>query len=125
VNLQLEHRRMTVQKDSFFIGNEWVAPASDKRFTLVNASTEEVIGSVPEGVEADIDHAVSAARNAFDSREWADAAPADRAEVMERLTAALASRGDDIARTVSAQNGMPLAVSQPLEGQFSVCVLPY
>lgn len=116
---------MTIQKDSFFIGNEWVAPASDKRFTLVNASTEEVIGSVPEGVEADIDHAVSAARNAFDSREWADAAPTDRAEVMERFTAALASRGDDIARTVSAQNGMPLAVSQPLEGQFSVGVLQY
>lgn len=49
---------MTIEHNAFFIGGDWVSPSSSKRFTLINASTEEAIGSVPEGVEADIDRAV-------------------------------------------------------------------
>lgn len=56
---------MIVARDAFFIGNEWVKPASSRRFNLVNASTEEPLGTVPEGVEADIDAAVAAARRAL------------------------------------------------------------
>lgn len=116
---------MSSSRDSFFIGNRWVSPASDRRFTLINASTEEVIGTAPEAVEADVDAAVAAARTAFAASGWSDAAPAERAAVMERFMGALAARGDEIARTVSAQNGMPLSISQPLEGQFSIGVVQY
>jgi acyl-CoA reductase-like NAD-dependent aldehyde dehydrogenase len=42
------------------------APASDRRFQVVNATTEEPIGIAPEGAEGDIDRAVAAARKAFD-----------------------------------------------------------
>lgn len=116
---------MTQSRSSFFIGNEWVKPASSRTFTLVNASTEEVLGTVPEAVEADVDAAVAAARKALIDGSWAKASPAERAAVMERFMAALAARGDDIARAVSAQNGMPLAVSGPLEGQFAIGVVQY
>ncbi len=116
---------MTNSRDSFFIGNEWVKPASDRRFTLINASTEEVIGTAPEACEADVDAAVAAARRAFVAPGWADATPQQRAAVMERFMAAIASRGEEIARMVSAQNGMPIGVSIPLEGQFSVGVVQY
>ncbi|WP_404476974.1 aldehyde dehydrogenase [Novosphingobium sp. BL-52-GroH] len=116
---------MTISKDAFFIGNQWVSPASDRRFTLVNASTGEEFGSVPEAVEADVDAAVAAARKAFETSGWADAAPADRAEVMQRFVAAIAARGDEIARSVSAQNGMPIGLSSLLEGQFAAGVVQY
>ncbi len=116
---------MTASRDSFFIGNQWVKPASDRRFTLVNASNEEVIGTAPEGCEADMDAAVAAARKAFVTSGWADATPQDRAVVMERFMGAIAKRGEEIARMVSAQNGMPFAISHPLEGQFSVGLVQY
>ncbi len=116
---------MTRSRDSFFIGNEWVKPASQRRFTLINASTEEVIGTAPEGVEADIDAAVAAARRALVSPEWANSTPAERAAVMERFMAAIAARGPAIAEAVSAQNGMPIALSGMLEGQFSAGVVQY
>ncbi len=116
---------MTASRDSFFIGNEWVRPASGRRFTLINASTEEVIGTVPEACEADVDAAVAAAQQAFAASGWSDATPQDRAVVMERFMAALAARGDDIAKAVSAQNGMPIALSQMLEGQFGAGVVQY
>lgn len=116
---------MTTARDAFFIGNEWVKPASTRTFNLVNASTEESLGTVPEGVEADIDAAVAAARRALTSTAWGDATPAQRAAVMARFMAALASRGEAIAQAVSAQNGMPIALSGLLEGQFSVGVVQY
>lgn len=116
---------MTESRDSFFIGNEWVKPATDRTFTLVNASTEEVLGTVPEGSEADIDKAVAAARKALTEGPWARARPAERADVMERFMAALASRGGEIARLVSAQNGMPLSLSEPFEGQFGAGLLQF
>lgn len=116
---------MTQSRQSFFIGNEWVKPASEHTFTLINASTEEVLGTVPEAVEADIDAAVAAARRALFDGPWAKASPAERAEVMNQFVAALAARGEAIARAVSAQNGMPLMVSGQLEGQFGAGVVQY
>ncbi len=116
---------MTQSRSSFFIGNEWVKPASSRTFTLINASTEEVIGQVPEGVEADIDAAVAAARQALVAGPWSSATPAERADIMDRFLAALAARGEAIAQAVSAQNGMPLMVSTQLEGQFGAGVVQY
>lgn len=116
---------MAIVRDSFFIGNQWVRPSTDRVFTLMNASTEEVIGSAPEAAEADVDAAVAAARAAQRDGPWAVASPVERAEVMERFCAALLARGDAIARTVSQQNGMPLALSSQLEGQFAAGLLQY
>ncbi|HMO67719.1 MAG TPA: aldehyde dehydrogenase [Novosphingobium sp.] len=116
---------MTESRTQFFIDGQWAAPASDRTFTLVNASTGAAIGTVPEGSEADIDAAVAAARRAFAASGWSDASPAERAAVMDRFMAAIAARGEDIARAVSAQNGMPIAISQMLEGQFSAGVVQY
>lgn len=116
---------MTMDRNSFFIGNEWVAPSSGRTFELVGASTEEVIATVPEAVEADIDKAVAAARDAFDNSGWPTMAPAERAAVMQRFLGALASRADALAQAVSMQNGMPIALSGLLEGQFSLGVLDY
>jgi geranial dehydrogenase len=116
---------MTGDRNAFFIGNQWVEPASTRCFNMINASTEESIASVPEGCEADIDAAVAAARTAFAASGWASAHPAERAAVMDRFMAAIAARGEAIARTVSAQNGMPLAISTLLEGQFSAGVVQY
>ncbi|WP_235200037.1 aldehyde dehydrogenase [Polycyclovorans algicola] len=112
-------------RNAFYIGGEWVSPSSDRQFKLINATTEEVIAMVPEAAEADVDRAVGAARKAFESGPWANATPAERADIMVRFAAALAKREDAIARAVSTQNGMPLSISTMLEGQLSVGFLHY
>jgi aldehyde dehydrogenase (NAD+) len=94
-------------------------------FTLINASTEELIGIAPEACEADVDAAVAAARRALCDPAWAGITPLERAEIMERFMEAIAARGEELARMVSAQNGMPISISVPLEGQFSVGVMQY
>lgn len=116
---------MSLNRDSFFIGNKWIAPSSDRTFTIINASTGETIAHVPEAVEADVDAAVSAARNAFDHSEWPRMRSSERAIIMERFMAEIAQRGADLAKAVSMQNGMPVALSEMLEGQFSAGVMQY
>ena len=117
---------MDLHYDSLFIGGDWVRPTSSERITVVSASTEQPIGSVPEAQEADVDAAVAAARRAFDDPAgWAHWAPADRAAAMERLADVLERRAEDVVQRVSAQNGMPVAVARQLEGAFPVVLLRY
>ena len=47
-----------------FIGGEWVAPSSTSFFEVHSPSTGELVGRTPEAMEADIDKAVAAAREA-------------------------------------------------------------
>jgi acyl-CoA reductase-like NAD-dependent aldehyde dehydrogenase len=117
---------MSTHYDSLYIGGEWVAPSSPATIAVHSASTEELIGSVPDAQEADVDRAVDAARRAFDNPEgWAGWEPERRAEVMERLAGLLEGRAEEMARRVSAQNGMPLTIALQLEAAFSPMLLRY
>jgi acyl-CoA reductase-like NAD-dependent aldehyde dehydrogenase len=90
-----------------FIGGEWVQPAGSGTIDVHSASTEELIGQVPDGTPADIDRAVAAARKAFDEGPWPHMTPVERAEVLARLSQALQARAQDLADIISAQNGSP------------------
>lgn len=117
---------MTADYDTLFIGGEWIAPSSSQRITVLNASTEEVIGGVPDSQPADVDAAVAAARAAFDDPTgWASWEPADRADALDRLAEAIGPRGEEIARRVTIQSGMPLALSSQLEGGMPAVLLRY
>jgi aldehyde dehydrogenase (NAD+) len=57
----------TIDSDELFIGGEWIKPRGSDRISVLAASTEEVVGSVPDGTNADVDAAVNAARGAFEA----------------------------------------------------------
>src|SRR4051794_30091290 len=52
--------------DQLLIGGQWVAPSGDQRIEVRSPATLDVVGTVPEALEADVDAAVAAARTAFD-----------------------------------------------------------
>ncbi len=117
---------MTQHHESLYIGGRWTPPSSDRRITVTSPNSGEVIGSVPEALESDVDAAVAAARTSFDDPDgWARSAPAERAAVLRRFADALDARTDTIATTVSSQNGMPVAVSSQLESVYPVMLLRY
>lgn len=112
--------------DTLFIGGENVTPQSSSRIEVRSASSEDVIGSVPEASEADVDAAVAAARRAFDDPNgWSQWDPARRADTLDRLADDLERRGERIAQLVSAQNGMPISIATQLEGGFPVALVRY
>jgi acyl-CoA reductase-like NAD-dependent aldehyde dehydrogenase len=93
--------------DQLLIGGEWVAPASSARIEVRSPATLEVVGSVPEGVEADIDAAVAAARRAFDSGPWPTTPPTERAKVIARFAELLEQHLDDYKGVISSEMGAP------------------
>ena len=117
---------MFTSHDKLFIGGEWVQPVSSATIAVRNASTGEPIGEVPQGSEADVDAAVTAARRAFDDPSgWPAWEPARRAAALERLATELEARAQEIGRLVSMQNGMPIALSPIIEGMTPVGTLRY
>ena len=93
--------------DTFFIGGEFVKPETDAVIDVVSPHTEQVIGQVPDASPADIDKAVAAARDAFDSGPWPTMSPEERGAALSRLSAALQARAGDIADLISSENGSP------------------
>jgi aldehyde dehydrogenase (NAD+) len=116
----------TIDSDELFIGGEWIEPQGSGRISVLAASTEELVGSVPDGTNADIDAAVGAARRAFDDPSgWSSWSSEDRARALERLAAALAGRGEEIAHRVSLQNGMPISFALQVEAVFPSVLAQY
>src|SRR5215212_1632462 len=100
-------------RDKLFIGGEWVEPAGDGTIEVVNPTTEEVIGRVPEGTAEDADRAVRAARDAFDA--WSQTPAEERAAMCAAIGAKLAERGEEIATLITTEMGMPIGLSQMIQ----------
>ncbi len=100
-------------RDRLFVGGEWVEPAGTGTIDVINPSTEEVIGHIPEGTPEDVDRAAKAARTAFDS--WSQTTPAERAPYLGAIGAALAERGDEIAALVATELGMPIRQARMIQ----------
>ena len=98
-------------RDVLYIGGEWVAPASTKTFTVVNPATQEVVATVPEGTEPDMDRAVAAAREAFDNGPWPKTSGKERAEVLRALSQGIQGRMGEFAETITKENGAPATFS--------------
>jgi aldehyde dehydrogenase (NAD+) len=113
------------EHDRLFIGGDWVAPAGTATIDVISPHTEEVIGRVPEGTEADIDKAVAAARQAFDHGPWPRMTPAERAEIVGRLAAIYAERQNDMAELVTAEMGSPALFSIFGQAAIPQMVLQY
>lgn len=115
----------SMHRSEFYIGGQWVAPTRPETIDVVDPSTEAVIGSVPSGAAEDIDRAVLAAREAFDS--WSQTTPHERAEWMEKIAAALTARADEFAEMIAREIGMPLALSRSIQvklGIGDIAVMP-
>src|ERR1700722_12911418 len=68
--------------DRFFIGGEGVTPSSDSTITVIDSHTEQDYLTVAEGQAADMDRAVSAAKEAFDHGPWPRLSHAERASYL-------------------------------------------
>src|SRR5437764_4823959 len=93
---QPTHDAEPIVRDRLYIGGEWVEPHGSGTFEVVDATTEEVMGSVPAGDAEDLDRAVVAARAAFDGDGWTQRSPHERAEVCQAISAKLAERNEEI-----------------------------
>jgi acyl-CoA reductase-like NAD-dependent aldehyde dehydrogenase len=100
-------------RDKIFIGGEWVEPRGSERLEVINSTTEEVMGTTPGCTAEDVDRAVVAAREAFET--WSRTSREERAGHISAIAAGLGERSEEIAATISQELGMPLKLSQIIQ----------
>ncbi|XP_052176261.1 aminoaldehyde dehydrogenase 2, peroxisomal [Diospyros lotus] len=94
-----------------FIDGEWREPVNKKRITIINPSTEEIIGDIPAATAEDVDIAVNAARRALSrnkGRDWASASGAHRAKYLRAIAAKITERKSELAKLEAIDCGKPL-----------------
>ena len=104
--------------DKFYIDGAWVEPDGKGTIEVINASTEEVMGHVPEGTPADVDRAVAAAKAAFDT--WGYTPKEERGKYLQRLAEGLAARSAEIGEVISQEVGMPLMWANMIQAGLPV-----
>ncbi len=107
--------------DQFYIDGAWVPPAGSETREVINPSTEEVAGRVPEGTAEDVDRAVAAARRAFEG--WAETPVERRAELLHALKQGIKDRQEELAETIAAELGMPLPMSRAVQVAMPATVM--
>lgn len=98
-------------RDQLYINGEWVSPDLGGYLEVIDPATEEVLQEVAAGTEEDVDHAVRAARRAFDNG-WGQSSGAERAVWLEALADELQAGQDDLAVLEVRDNGKPLPEAQ-------------
>ena len=94
----------------FYINGEWVDPVDPKSLDVINPATEEVIGKIAMGNSQDVDKAVAAAKEAFES--FSKTTKEERLALMGKILEVYQSRYDEIAETISSEMGAPLWLSK-------------
>ncbi|NOR19555.1 MAG: aldehyde dehydrogenase family protein [Xanthomonadales bacterium] len=92
--------------EKFYINGQWVEPKGKGTSEVINPATGEVSAVVPYGNAEDVDAAVSAARNAFDS--WSQTSAQERAGFLRKLAAEGERRNADLTQTIIDELGMPI-----------------
>ena len=90
-----------------FINGKFVAPKGGKTFTTVNPATEEVLAKIAYAELADVNLAVTAARNAF-TKTWSKMPAAERGKYLFRIARILQERSREFAVLETLDNGKPL-----------------
>jgi malonate-semialdehyde dehydrogenase (acetylating)/methylmalonate-semialdehyde dehydrogenase len=110
-----------------FIGGQWVESSTTSQHEVINPATGETLCLVPLGGETEVDEAVSAARDAFPA--WREVPPAVRARFLFTLKALMEDRFEDLAASVTRENGKTLhesrgSVRRGIENIEHACGIP-
>jgi len=97
----------TTTKDyPMYVAGKWAIGESEARMEATSPATGEPIGTVPEGTRADVRRATAAANEAWSS--WAAHSAFERAAAMVRIAEIIEERRDDLAETLTLDQGKPL-----------------
>lgn len=97
------------------INNAWRNAHSGERFDVVDPYNGDVLCRVARGGAADIEDAVVAARQAFESDDWANSTPRQRATLLQKVADLIESNIDELSILECLDQGKPLGVARYAE----------
>ncbi|WP_440681038.1 aldehyde dehydrogenase family protein [Candidatus Pelagibacter sp. HIMB1623] len=94
-----------LDKKNFYINGAWVKPNSAEEIKVIDPATEENCAVISLGNKTDVDLAVTAAKDAYES--WAFSSKEERIALLEKLYENYKKRWADIAEAITLEMGAP------------------
>ena len=102
----------------FYINGEWVNPLSDATMAVLNPATEQQIGLVALGNDADVDRAVAAANAAFEG--FSQTSKNERLALLGRVREITKARFEDLAQAMRMEMGAPITMSRDAQTDAAI-----
>ncbi|NDG15689.1 MAG: aldehyde dehydrogenase family protein, partial [Betaproteobacteria bacterium] len=96
-----------------YINGVWQTATSPAFFEVHDASTEEVMATVPQGTADEAGQAVLAARAAFPA--WSALTVEERCQYIDKIVAGLKARTDEMATAIAREVGMPIKLAKMVQ----------
>lgn len=112
---------MAVKKYKLYINGQFTDSKSGKTFEAINPANQEVVGVFQEASSADVDRAVAAARECFDSGSWPGKTHQERGRVLLRLAEVVRRRSDELARLECLNSGKPIVEAEADIADVATC----
>jgi malonate-semialdehyde dehydrogenase (acetylating)/methylmalonate-semialdehyde dehydrogenase len=93
-----------------YVAGQWQEPETAERIPVVNPATLELLGEVPLSGAPEVERAALAAQAAFP--EWRRTPAVERVQYLFKLKLLLESNLEELARTITIENGKTLAESR-------------
>jgi acyl-CoA reductase-like NAD-dependent aldehyde dehydrogenase len=97
-----------IEAPKMIVGGKSVESVNGETFDVFDPSSGQVLTQVPRGQSADIEAAVTAAREAFEDRRWSGLRPGKRAEILYKLSDLIMKNLNDLAQIEALDCGKPL-----------------
>ncbi len=95
-------------KSQAFIDGAFVSASNGDTYDTINPATGELLVKTAACTVEDVDTAVAAARRAFESGAWSEAAPAQRKAVIKKLAELIRDNTEELALLESLNVGKPV-----------------
>jgi len=102
-----------------FIEGEWTDSFSGDTFSVVNPATSEVVDTVPKGGREDVRRAVDSASRAMEV--WSGKPALERSRFLLKASELVRASAEDLARTLTLEQGKPLNESRSEVNSFANC----
>src|SRR5215207_377986 len=100
----------TATQKRMFIDGKWSDADSGRTLAVTNPATEEAVAEVAYGGRAETKRAIEAAHRVMPG--WMKLSPWDRGKILKKTADLMRQRADQIARTLTLEQGKPLAESK-------------
>jgi len=102
-----------IDKKLFYINGKWVSPKNTQELKVIDPATEKECAVISLGGKDDINDAVVAAKNAFET--WSFSAKEQRIELLENLYVVYKKRWAEVAEAITLEMGAPKNFSSELQ----------
>ena len=105
-------------KLDFFINGKWILSDSGEKIEVINPANETLIGHVTAGTKQDVDMAVSAALDAFETFQYSS--KNDRIELLNNVISEYENRYQDFVDTITEEMGAPIWLSEKAQASTGI-----